>query len=77
MESEDWVLLSLLFVNGNNGYMKPAPNKTTYVSKHYQAIIGIGNDHVATVTIDEDALKTLCDKYGHDIEDFIEGNFKD
>ena len=36
-----------------------APVKRLFHSKHYEYIIGIGKDHTASLTIDEDALKEL------------------
>ena len=52
--------------------MTEAPNKTTYAAKHYQTIIGIGDDHAATITLDEDAMKELCERKGYSMADFIE-----
>lgn len=40
--------------------MAPAPYKTQRQGKHYEVIIGIGNDHIATLTLDEDAYIELC-----------------
>jgi len=68
MEDEETKLARLLFMGGS---MSESPNKTTYVSKHYQMTIGIGNDHVATITLDEDAMKVLCARKDYCMSDFI------
>lgn len=54
-------LLSALSVITKGLKRIDSPRKTTYHTKHYQYVVGIGNDHVATLTIDEDALKALND----------------
>lgn len=36
-----------------------APNKTERYGAHYQLTIGIGKDHVAYLTLDEEALEAL------------------
>lgn len=35
------------------------PTKTVYYERHYELLIGIGNDHYAKLVIDEDALRAL------------------
>jgi len=74
MKSQEFSLSHLLLVSlGDNNYMKRSPNKTMYASKHYQVTIGIGKDHTATLTIDEESLNKLCEITGIDAEDLIEG----
>ena len=38
-----------------------APTKTERFGKHYEFIIGIGNDETATIILSDDALKALSD----------------
>ena len=52
-------LLNALSIITKNTKAIDAPQKTTYYTKHYQYTIGIGNDHIATLTIDKDALAAL------------------
>ena len=41
------------------GSIEPAPIKTQRNGKHYEILVGIGNDHTARVTLNEDALEAL------------------
>jgi len=52
----DNVLLAYLI--GKNK-ISDAPKKTEYYTKHKEIIIGIGDDHIASLTLDEDALEAL------------------
>ncbi len=40
----------------------PTPSRREFASPHVEAIVGIGKDHYATVTVDEDALAVLFEK---------------
>ena len=42
--------------------LKIAPSKTIRTGCHYEILIGIGNDHVAFFTIDDEALDALRDE---------------
>ena len=57
----DGVGLVALLIARNKYKMLEAPVETKRYGKHYEIIIGIGNDHVAYLTIDDDALKALKD----------------
>ena len=69
MESELELLTNLLWLGGK---MQVSPIRRTYGSRHYDLCIAIGNDHSATLTIDEDSLKRLCEISGHQISNFLE-----
>ena len=49
--------MSALLMLNNVGV---APCKTQRHGAHYEVIIGIGRDHTATLTLDEDAYFELC-----------------
>jgi len=69
MGNAESVLANLVGVGGK---LQEAPETTEYYTKHYQLIVGIGDDHTATVTFDEDSLKELCKNHGYELDDFIE-----
>ena len=48
-----------------------APRKTQRQGVWHEIIIGIGNDHTAYITMDDDALKALCDSQGLDYDELI------
>jgi len=48
-----------------------APRKTQRQGVWYEIYIGIGSDHMAYITIDDDALKALCDRQGLDHDELI------
>ena len=40
----------------------PAPSKVEFFGTHVNAVIGIGKDHHATITLDAEALEELTGK---------------
>jgi len=42
-----------------NIILSSAPLERHYIEKHYELIIGIGNNHYATLTISESALRAV------------------
>lgn len=42
--------------------LSEGPETRTFVSRHIEAIVGIGKDHIATISVDEDALAVLFEK---------------
>jgi len=68
MEDEENKLASLFWIAD---HVCDAPPKTQRAGKWYQLIIGIGNDHTAYVTIDDDALKALCDRNAMDFDEIV------
>ena len=67
-ETTEQELADLLYTAGG---MQTGPNKRTYVTRHYEVCIGIGKDHTATITIDEDSLLALCERNGYTADDLI------
>ena len=53
---------------GVAGPVYEAPQKTARCGRWHQLTIGIGEDHTAYVTIDDDALAELCRRTGIDIK---------
>lgn len=49
------------------------PRKRQYIGDHYDVIIGIGDDHTATLTIDDESLKVLCERNDIDMAELLEG----
>ena len=49
--------MKALLMNNNIG---DAPHKTQRHGKHYEVIIAIGENHTATLTLDEEAYFELC-----------------
>lgn len=49
-----------------------APRVTSREGVWYQLVIGIGVDHVAYLTIDDDALSELCKIDGFDVKSIID-----
>jgi len=54
-----------------------APYKTQRAGKHWEWVIGIGKDHVAYLTMDDDAHKELLQQAPEPIQERIEGVLKD
>lgn len=48
-------LLHAIFIPAERD-LQEAPSKTERYGTHYELIIGIGKDHVAHLTLDQDAL---------------------
>ena len=65
MENEESKLASLIWLAGN---MKAAPHKTQRVGVWFELVVGIGNDNVAYITMDEESLKELCNRNSIDFE---------
>lgn len=53
--SDEDILMELIERNKVN----PAPNKKQFNTPHSEIIIGIGNDDVAYIQLDNESLKTL------------------
>jgi hypothetical protein len=47
-----------ILISGNRE-LYDAPNKVERFGNHYELVIGIGKDHVAFFTLDEEALVAL------------------
>jgi hypothetical protein len=47
------------FIVPDYATLSVAPTKTKRYGIHWQVIVGIGSDHVAFITIDDEALKAL------------------
>jgi len=59
MRVKDVSTTELLFEILKRGNISEAPMKTIRYGKHFDTVVGIGNDHVAFVTIDDEGLKKL------------------
>ena len=68
MENEENKLASLFWIADT---VSAAPIKTQRNGVWYELIIGIGNDHTAYVTIDDEALNTLCERNAMNFEEII------
>lgn len=51
--------LVLQDLKARGGTLGEAPYKTERFGKHYSVLIGIGKDHTAELTLNEDALQVL------------------
>jgi len=69
MEDELTRLAGLLWVGGT---MRVAAPVTTRYTKHYELLIPIGKNHTASIVIEKDALKVLCNLRDMDISDLLE-----
>lgn len=65
---DEIALLSML-KNGKPPHI--AASKTERFGEHYEVTVSIGNDHVARVTLDDEALKNLCRRGGVDFDQLI------
>ena len=64
-QANEMILSELI---GAAGPVYEAPPKTARCGRWHQLTIGIGEDHTAYVTIDDDALVELCRRTGIDIK---------
>jgi hypothetical protein len=68
MENEESKLASLFWIADS---VSAAPIKTLRHGVWYELIIGIGNNHTAHVTIDDEALKVLCERNAMNFDEII------
>lgn len=69
------ILISLIMENDFK--FDDAPHSTQLSGKWYKMIIGIGNDHSAYITLDEESLKELCERKGMDYKLYISNNVEE
>ena len=55
MEDFNKTLLNIILTN----VKQPAPMKTSRTGKHWEWVIGVGKDHVAYLTMDDEAYQEL------------------
>jgi len=68
MEDEETKLGDILWCSGG---LHEAPNSIKFYERHYELIIGIGNDHSAKLIIDEGSLHALCERQDIKIKDVM------
>ena len=59
---------SLIYELTKHGFKGESPKSVKYHTKHYEYILGVGEDHTASLIIEEDALSELKKLLGEDNE---------
>jgi len=67
--TEEKILISLIMEN-KFGF-DDAPPVCQLNGKWHKMIIGIGSDHTAYLTLDDEALKSLCERKGMDYKLYV------
>jgi len=65
--TKEKTLVDLL--NEQTTFLTTAPCRTKCYGVWYEVVIGIGNDHTASLTIDKDSLMELCNRNNINFEE--------
>ena len=62
LELKEFTTVELLREIMSRERIAPGPFRREFVSPHVEAVVGIGKDHTATISVDEEALEVLFEK---------------